>query len=48
MHIHIAQHGEVLLRLKVVGNAKVEGSGRWQIIGIGLGPWYIIDFLSLF
>jgi hypothetical protein len=21
------------------GNEKVEGSGRWQMLGIGLGPW---------
>ncbi len=25
-------------RLKVVGNEKEGGSGRWQMIGIGLGP----------
>ncbi len=24
--------------LKVVGNEKEGGSGRWQMIGIGLGP----------
>jgi hypothetical protein len=25
--------------LKVVGNEKVGGSGRWQMIKIYLGPW---------
>ncbi len=25
--------------LKVVGNEKVGGSGRWQMIRIYLGPW---------
>jgi hypothetical protein len=27
------------LYLKVVGNEKVGGSGRWHMIDIGLGPW---------
>jgi hypothetical protein len=27
------------LTLKVVTNEKQGGSGRWQMIGIGLAPW---------
>jgi hypothetical protein len=30
---------EGYLHLKVVGNEKEGGSGRWQMIGICLGPW---------
>jgi hypothetical protein len=42
------------LPLKVVGNEKEGGSGRWQRIGIGLGPrrsiffWLLILLSSLF
>jgi hypothetical protein len=40
--------------LKVVGNEKEGGSGRWQTIGIGLGPrrsmlfWLLVLLSSLF
>jgi hypothetical protein len=29
----------IKVSLKVLGNDKEGGSGRWQMIGIGLGPW---------
>ncbi len=37
-------HGKMVLNkglhsLKVVGNEKEEGSGKWQMIDIGLGLW---------
>jgi hypothetical protein len=39
--------------LKVVGNEKEGGSGRWQMIGIGLGPRrsrfvFLLNFVVVF
>jgi hypothetical protein len=28
-----------IMSLKVVGNEKESGSGKWQMMGICLGPW---------
>jgi hypothetical protein len=37
--IAVIEPKKAVFDLKVVGNEKVGGSGRWQMIRIYLGPW---------
>ncbi len=46
-NFHSAHYMACLAYLKVVGNEKVGGSGRWQMIRIYLGPWWSMSVLSI-
>jgi hypothetical protein len=38
-NINTKENSDFEIGLKVVDNEKDSGSGRWQMMGISLGPW---------